>query len=300
MSQKKMAMEWAAEQHAQEQAGKLADAIVLRLGLSAPVDPLRIAKDERPVLRVGGRNFRNRFDGKLTYDRAKKCFLLMYNTKYDVGYTRGPHHPRTRFSISHELAHYFIEHHHAYLRQDGKPHPSVNEFRSVATIEREADAFAASLLLPTHLIRSRVNKAELSLSRLDRISEDFQTSLVSTTIRCVRLSDFPCAVAGIRGGELAWMFPSEALIKAGLYPRRGHLPTNASAPWVEFLSGAEDRSQDDGRVRDWFRTYEREQLEAVYVREEYVPAQVLGTLLVLLTLDERDVFPDEDEEYEDE
>jgi len=43
-------------------------------------------------------------------------------------------------------------------------------------------------------------------------------------------------------------------------------------------------------------------LETVYVTEEYVPVQVLGTLLVLLTLDERDVFPDddEDEDYEDE
>lgn len=297
-----MAMEWAAEQHAQEQAGKQADAIVLRLGLSPAVDPLRIARDERPVLRVGGRNFRNRFDGKLTYDCSKKCFLLMYNTKYDVGYTRGPHHPRTRFSISHELAHYFIEHHHAYLRQDGKPHPSVNEFRSIAKIETEADSFAASLLLPTHLVRPRVNKSELSLARLDRISGDFQSSLVSTAIRCVRLSDFPCAVAGIRGGEVAWMFPSEALIKAGLYPRRGHLPTNASDPWTEFRSGAEDRNQNDGRVRDWFRAYEREHLETVYVREEYVPVQLLGTLLVLLTLDERDVLPDEDEDddYEDE
>jgi len=296
LSQKKMAMEWAIEQHAQAQVGMLADAIVLRLGLSAAIDPLRIARDEQPILRVGGRNFRNRFDGKLTYDRSKNCFLLMYNTKYDVGYARGHHHPRTRFSISHELAHYFIEHHHAYLRHDGKPHPSLNEFRSIAKIEREADAFAASLLLPTHLVRPEVNKGELSLGRLDCISDAFQTSLVSTAIRCVRLSDFPCAVAGIRDGEVSWMFPSEPLIKAGLYPRRGGLPPNARVSWTGFLAGTEDRVRADGRVRDWFYTYEREHLESVFVTEDYAPVPVLGTLLALLTLDESDVFPDDEHE----
>lgn len=294
-----MTMEWAAEQYAQEKAAKKADALVLRLGLAAPIDPLQIARGEHPLLRAGGRDFRNRFDGKLSYDKGKRCFLLMYNTKYDIGCPAGKHHARTRFSISHELGHYFIDHHHKYLAHDGKPHPSLNEFRSLATIEREADAFAASLLLPTHLIRPRVNKCELSFDRISRIAADFETSNVSTAIRSVRLSDFPCAVAGIRDGQVRWMFPSDSLIKGGIYPQRGHLPPNSVEPWSEFSSGSQERSQSDGFADHWFTIY-RDNPDRLYLTEQYLPVHSLGTLLVLLTLNEQDVFPDDHDDEQQE
>ena len=64
----------------------------------------------------------------------------------------GRHHPRTRFSICHELGHYFIERHHDDLVNGEPPHGSSGEFKNgVAEGEREADAFASSLLLPTPL-----------------------------------------------------------------------------------------------------------------------------------------------------
>ena len=156
-TQKKTKMEREAEQFALKKVGWQADALIKRLNLSAAIDPLRVAKEEYPFLRAGGRDFGDRFDGKLRYASDKKCFVLMYNTKYDALCPPGKHHARTRFSIAHELGHYFIEHHHAYLTHGGKTHASINEFRSNIMIEREADAFAASLLLPTHLISPIVN-----------------------------------------------------------------------------------------------------------------------------------------------
>ena len=87
---------WRAEQAAQFRAGQQADALIRRLGLSYSIDPLQVARDELPRLRVGGRNFANRFDGKLKYLSKDHCFALMYNTKYDVGLPDGTHHPRTR------------------------------------------------------------------------------------------------------------------------------------------------------------------------------------------------------------
>jgi hypothetical protein len=291
---------WRIEQSAQTRAGMLADAIVRRLGLSYPIDPLRIAKEEHPRLRVGGRDFGDRFDGKLRYNSEKRCFGLLYNTKYDAGYRSGTHHPRTRFSIAHELGHYHLEHHHAYLTHGGKSHASINEFRSKSLIEREADAFAASLLLPTDLVKPIINAGELSVSRLEGIAIDFQTSLVSTAIRAVQLSHFPCALVGIRQSAVAWTFPSDALIEAGIYPNKGVLPRNATEPWAEFQVGVADRTRNEGRVRDWFNTYEREDLGRVFVTEEFVPVNSMGTLLVLITMDENDVAPDNDEEdYDD-
>jgi hypothetical protein len=287
---------WRSEQSAQAKAGLLADALVHRLGLSYPVDPLRVATEEHPRLRAGGRDFGDRFDGKLRYDSQKRCFALMYNTKYDAGYQPGTHHPRTRFSIAHELGHYHLEHHHAYLTHGGKSHASVNEFRSKSIIEREADAFAASLLLPTDFVKPIINAGELSVLRLEGIADDFQTSLVSTAIRSVQLSHFPCAIVGIRQSAVAWTFPSEALIEAGIYPNKGVLPRNAMEPWVEFQVGVGDRLENEGKVRDWFNTYEQGDLDRVLVTEEYIPVNSMGTLLVLLTMAESDVFPEQEDE----
>lgn len=290
-------MEWTAEKNRLLMAGREADAVVEQLGLTAPIDPLAIVRSEKPLLRAGGRDFGDRFDGKLEYNREKNCFLLFYNTKYDTA--PGVHHPRTRFSIAHELGHYFLDKHHAYLMRSQKSHPSKGEFRSDNPIEREADSFAASILLPIRLARPIINRDELSVDRISHIADHFNASLVSTMFRCVALSDFPCAVAGIRGGEVAWMFPSEPLIKAGVYPNKYFLPANAQEPWAEFQVGVGDRSENEGRVRDWFTTYDRDDLAAVYVTEEYIPVQSMGTLLVLLTMDEGDLFAEEDDEYED-
>jgi len=58
------------------------------------------------------------------------------------------------------------------------------------------------------------------MERLDVIAGDYRTSLMSTTVRGVRLSDLPRAVVGIRDGQIAWMFPSEKLIEGGCYPAR--------------------------------------------------------------------------------
>jgi IrrE N-terminal-like domain len=279
--------------------GKGADAIVERLGLKAPIDPLAIVRSEKPFLRAGGADFGDRYDGMLEYHESKNRFLLFYNTKYDAETPPGRMHSRTRFTIGHELGHYFINHHRAYLMRRNSPHVSRGEFLTDVVIEKEADSFAASVIMPTRLARPMVNQAELSMDRIDTIAKHFQASLVSATFRCVSLSDFPCAVAVIRDGEVAWIFPSEPIIKAGIYPNKGLLPENAGEPWTDFHSGLRDVSENEGLVRDWFNTYEKHELRKIPVTEEYIPVTRMGTLLVLLTLDESDLFPDEEDECED-
>lgn len=292
-------MEWEAEQYAQTKAGYLADAIINRRRLRQPIDPFKIAADEAPLLMVGGRNFGDRFDGKLRYDSRKRRFALMYNDKYDVGLPPGEHHPRTRFSVAHELAHYFIEHHHAYYTHGGQSHASINEFRNSTTIEREADAFAASLLLPSQLVSPILNKQQLSIEKIQDVARDFNTSMVSTMIRGVQLSHFHCAVAGIRAGKVAWQFPSNALIESKIYKRTGNLPETAYQPWSEFNIGMGTQSQKDGHAADWFSIYD-ERFEDEYVTEAYFPVGKLGTLLVLITFDEDTMFShDDDEDGED-
>ncbi len=263
--------------------------------LQAPVDPLALAALEAPRLRVRGGNFRNQCEGQLEYHRKQDLFLLFYNNKYDAGLSPGQHHPRTRFSIAHELGHFFIEHHRLALMQGIRPHPSKSEFVSADIIEREADAFAAGLLMPTPLFRPMVNQGELSIERIRKIAKHFNTSWISTAIRSVQNSDFPCEVLGIRDGQVVWRFRPEGgrdpLVEGKCYLLEKGRPKskNAMRKWNEFTSGQCQEECLAGSPMDWFKLYGPAQ-NTFTVWEHYLPVPVMDTLVVLLTVSEEELF----------
>jgi len=286
-------LDWDLERHRQALAGRVADDLVQRQGYQGPIDPLKVVELERDSLRAGGGDFKNGFDGKLKYFPKRQRFILLYNTKYDTGYTAGPHHPRTRFSIGHELGHYFLDAHREYLMKGGTPHGSKSEFRRQnRRIEREADAFAASLLLPTHLVSRRVNQVQPTLNLVDELSREFQTSPICTTFRVVRLSEDPCAVAGIRNGEVAWMFPSDRLIEGSCYPCKGEVGSDfARERWESFSRGDVSKATHEGLASEWLSLFGRAaKIEDLGVCEHYLPVRLMDTLIVLITLDDNELF----------
>lgn len=69
-------------------------------------------------------------------------------------------HVRRRFTLAHELGHLML-------------HPTGKKFRDITTgtlmhprEEREANAFAASLLMPRDMVQSLINETEMSLSSM--------------------------------------------------------------------------------------------------------------------------------------
>ena len=288
--------EWLIEQRLQEIAAETAEAILERLRMgSAPINLFEVAASEEPLLILKSGNYRDRFDGQLEYHRQKNRFILFYNTKYDR-LAQGGIHPRTRFSIAHELGHYFLDKHHDYLVRGGSTHGSRSEFFSHVLTEREADAFAAALLMPRRLIRPLVNSGELTLGRINDLAAHFEASNVSTAIQAVRLSDFPCGLVGIRDGLVAWTFLSPSLRDAGCYPRRGSKPHRvAQARWQGMLEGDEDYSQRDGTIGDWFDSYGQEEIDGILIAESYLPVPAMHTLLVLLAADEDDFMQENDD-----
>lgn len=292
-------LEFATERKRMKSAGELAAEVLELTGIrKPPVDPLAIAEAEAPLLTVRGDDFRDRFDGQLEYHPAHRRFLLLYNTKYDRSHPAGEHHPRTRFSIAHELGHFYLEAHHAYLRRGGTPHGSRSEFVSDVMVEREADSFAAGLLMPASMMRPLVNEDVLTLDRIEELARRFGTSLISTTIRSVQLSDFPVAVAGVRDGAVAWSFQADCLVGAGCYPgERGPVSSpSAKKMWAEFAAGVTEKSAAQAFARHWFRTYESDNLEQLPVTEHYFPVPVMNTLVVLLTVPEGELYGEDDDE----
>jgi hypothetical protein len=291
MTMQNTQMDWQTTQNRQEKAADLAQSIVRQQGIGAPpVDPALLVRDERQLRLIGG-DFREVFDGMLEYHPSKRRFLLFYNTKYDV--SAGEHHPRTRFSLAHELGHFFLDRHRVYLMTGGSPHGSRGEFTTESMVEREADAFAAALLMPTSMLRPLVNKAPIALSDVERLANLFRTSLVSTAIRSVQLSDFPCAVVGIRAGQIAWGFLSASLREGGCYGvLKGQLQSpTAHDAWRAFAAGSRDKLAGFAASRHWFRTFDRAHLYDLTVTEAFLPVPVMQTLLAFLTIREQDLYP---------
>ena len=278
------------QRNQEKRAGQYAEEILTGLDLlSLPVDPLAVAATEKKRLKVAGGNFKDNFDGLLEYHAEKEKFFLLYNTKYDRGLEG--HHPRTRFSIAHELGHFYLEHHRAFLMLDGRSHYSSGEFAVDYKIEREADAFAAGLLMPNSLIRPLVNAGELTPGRIRDMMERCQTSFTSMARKCVSSSDFPCDIVAIKNGRIAWRFPSEALIEKQCFPlekREALRSTGACRAWQSFRRQETVEEYGEGPLEDWFKYY-GPQGRGIIVSEYYVPIPPMDTLLVLLTVSEEDL-----------
>lgn len=290
-------MDWTELRTRKERAAERAAEVLRTLKLrEAPVDPLAIAKSEAPLLKVRSGNFKNRFDGQLEYHKNQNRFLLLYNDKYDRNAADGTHHPRTRFTISHELGHYFLEPHHTYLVRDGKSHGSKGEYSSPVMMEREADAFAAALLMPERIMGEWVNDGDLTLENIEEWARVFDTSLSSTAKRAIDLSHFPSAVVPIKGGVTRMYHMSDAMIDGGCYPKPSgsSLPATAQRVWQAFESGVAQKKAQS-YVGDWFQTYRSEDQKFLPVFEHYLPIPVMETVLVILTVPEDELFPDVDD-----
>lgn len=295
---KKSRMEWAEIRNRQDKAIDQAADVLATLDMNAaPIDPLAVVASEKPLLTAMGGDFRDRFDGQLEYHRSKNRFLLFYNTKYGR-LSNGDLHPRTRFSIAHELGHYFLGRHREYLLHTGQSHPSRGEFLSDRTIETEADAFAAGLLMPSRLLGPLVNAGEMTFVDIEGWARQFRTSITSTARRSVELSHFPCALVGIRDGRVAFSFHSQAMIDGGCYPRpRGSsIPDRAQQKWQSFAMG--DLAERDGQAyaREWFQTYDNDRAASAAASEHYFGVPATQTLLVLLTIPEDELFADDEDD----
>ena len=94
------------------------------------------------------------------------------------------------------------------------------------------------------------------------------------------------------------MFPSPSLVEGGCYPNKGSPVSSKSGreQWEAFQAGTAEKSSADALAKHWFRTYDRDELENLWLTEEYLPVPVMDTLLVLLTVDEEDLFRDDEDE----
>lgn len=222
--------------------------------------------------------------------------LLRHGTTFGILYsTAVPSTGFQRFSVAHELGHYFMPGHvEAVLGTNGKVHESRAASGSSDPYEQEADAFAAALLMPKTWFTSALRKSDDGLDGIEHLAELCGTSLVATANRYVDHASIPAAVIVSSKGRVEYCKWSPALREfRGLdWPRRGEPVPIGSITGSFYASpdlvASASRSDGSGELKDWFNgPYD------VEVSEEVRGLGNWGKVLTVLTLD---TFADEVED----
>jgi hypothetical protein len=151
--------------------------------------------------------------------------------------------------------------------------------------------------MPEKLFRRQVNRAGKGFSAIEKLAEEFRTSITATAIRFTRFTDDAVAVVVSSGDRIDYCFMSDRIrdlrgitwIKKGVRLRGG----TATAEFNSDDSNVEEARQQEGAsyLNDWF-----DGAPEVEVNEDVVGLGSYGkTLTVLFT--EQDL--EDEDEYDD-
>lgn len=169
--------------------------------VSLPVDPFALAhKAEIDVI------------PKPDTEEGVSGMLLRHGNSFGIIYaTHIKSEGFQRFSVAHELGHYFLDGHSDHVLGEDGIHQSHAGYASGDRFEREADCFASNLLMPSHLFRPLLRTCPDSIEGIIGLASMCKTSLTATAIRFAELSDVPVAVVVSSGGRVIYCCASEGM-----------------------------------------------------------------------------------------
>jgi len=168
-------------------------------GRRFPTDLLRLTQDED--LELVTLDSSRAFDGRFELCHGKPTIFLNLHG-------RGLDDSRVRFTLGHELGHFFL--HRSLLRQGGAFHDDKITFgEHLKTVEREANTFSAECILPKGLLRDRLDGRVLDIRLVDRIASEAKASLQATAIRLASATSDRLCFFWEEDGAIQWPSPSD-------------------------------------------------------------------------------------------
>jgi len=138
----------------------------------------------------------NSFDGALVRAREIPCgVIVIRNSIREPG--------RKHFTLAHELGHFLLPGHDETELVCTKSDVGNWGDRSKRA-EREADEFAAELLMPAVAVEPIVRSTAPSLQVIEKIATRFETSFSTAAWRYCDLAKEPCAIVWSTGGRIDW------------------------------------------------------------------------------------------------
>ena len=222
-------------------------------------------------------------------------FLMRVGDTFGIQYaTHIANEGFIRFTIAHELGHYFLPGHPEKLFSDGKIlHHSRSGYVSGDPLERQADHFASSLLMPQKLFTTEVNRGGKGFEAIERLADVCKTSITATAIRFVKFTDDPVAVVVSTGDRVDFCFISDRIrdLRGLSWIKKGDpVPSNSTtASFNDDPDNVIDAATDEGTsfLDEWF-----DGAPQIEMNEDVVGLGSYGKTLTVL-------FTDEDLEDED-
>jgi len=208
---------------------------------SLPIDLSLIAKLESPHIIFQGVKFSGAFDGTLRIVNGR--FVVLFNSNFG-----NEDNPRVRFTIAHELGHYFIDEHRRYY-EAGNTHNSTFSFDPSQQEELEANHFAANLLMPKSIFEPLVLDSFPGWNTIEAMAQNARTSIISTALRYIELTDHPCVLIVIEGTMIKWFKPSKEM--KGVYIERGPVPSYTHSYGVAYDGSVPPNAWDDTDADHW-------------------------------------------------
>lgn len=189
-----------------------------------------------------------------------------------------------RFSVAHELGHYFLEGHIDHILPKDGVHTSHAGFVSADPYELEADQFAAGLLMPAAPFKRALGRKNAGLSVIEYLADLCKTSLTATAIRYAELTDDAVAIIISTGPAIDFCFMSETIksLPQLTWLRKG-MPVPVGTGTARLNQSAEsiavgNRIEEEIDILDWLGG-----TRSVKAVEESVGLGDYGKTLTVLT-----------------
>lgn len=277
-------------------ARQRATAVLVRHRItSLPIDPFLIASERKITVRRAT-GLANGVLGYIDYMGKGRVEITLSEGFHNAGLIN--------FTLGHELGHFHLDGHFDQIFSAGiTRHESRGGYASAELYERQADAFAAELLMPTALCRDLLDNLppdDAGLPMILALAEKCRTSVHAAANRYIDLADRPAAVIVSSGGAVEYCARSSELFqahhKAGVVgPARGTaLPRSALASLMhnhpQHILDCHRPAPIETTWAKWFHHGDQP------VCEEAIGLGSYGKVITVLTAN---AWGDEDDEGED-
>ncbi|CAJ3083642.1 Domain of uncharacterised function (DUF955) [Burkholderia pseudomallei] len=189
---------------------------------------------------------------------------------------------RERFSVAHELGHWNLHRGKSFRCRVADQSENL---ASDATLEKEADSYAAHLLMPRYLFDPAIRSgAKLpTFKHIEEVAQAFEVSMAASVIRMAEVDSLPVIVACYSAQGIRWRAAAPHV------PRRWRLvqKLDEDSFAYDFVNGGKAQRCSGKQSADtWFSNDDAEKYE---VHEHAMPGRT-GEVLVMLYLTDTEMF----------
>lgn len=212
------------------------------------VSPEHIAKSQNITFSTG--HYGNCFDGVLEYKSGKFHIYLNCDTP-------GTNKERIRFSFAHELGHYYIDEHRTQLMKGRSLHKSYSSLIQKNIVEKEADYFAACLLMPSNRFTEMATSKLFDFSIVELLKNEFEVSFSSVLFRLLDVDIYSLMIVYSRNNTIKhrWFSPDFQYKYITNFQTTKQLPPNTVAAEY-FADGTKYDNNEIVNATDWFDSYQ--------------------------------------------